>query len=205
MRQLTPLEKERGSLLAYFLNRDLGEHQEIGQILESCQELHANYTHRPEPFPSPERSAYELKQRSLVGRIGQLLRGFEIVLGIEVSELGISTVWQPARPMISKRNAGIVQFTKTGVRTFNPVPVILEMTASGIVDRIRQCENPNCRKWLMVTSAKRVTCNDACRYAKFKMQPGSRANYMRKNRKVHKDNPQLKTQKGKKSHGERKG
>ena len=194
MRQLSPLEKRRGELLAYFLNREQEEHKEIGQILESCQELHALYIHRPDPLPSPERRAYQLKELSLVGRIGELLRGFEIVLGVEVSELGISTVWQLARPISSKHKAVIAQFTESGVRTFNPVQVILEMTASGTIDRIRRCDNPGCHKWIMVTNSKRVTCSDACRFEKWKIQPGSRANDMQRSRKVHKDHPQVKRQ-----------
>ena len=202
MRQLTPLEKYRGELLAYFLNRDLVEHREIGHILQSCQELHALYTHRPAPLPSPERHAYQVKELSLVARIGQALRGFEIALGVEVSEqLGISTVWYPARPAISSRHKAVIaQFTKTGVRAFGPhtaVQVVLEMTGAGTVDRIRQCVNPNCRKWIMVTSTKRVTCSDACRSAKYQMQKGSRANDMRRSRELHKNHPQLKKQKGK--------
>jgi hypothetical protein len=204
LKSLSPLEKQRGELLAYFLNRDLDENREIGEILQSCQELHALYTKRPAPLQTPERMAYQAKELSLVGRIGQLLCGFEIVLGVEVSELGISTVWRLARPISSKNKAVIAQFTKTGARTFNPVQVILEMTASGIVDRIRRCENPNCRKWIMVTSTKRVTCSDACRFEKFKMQPRSRANDMRRSRETHKNHPQLKRQKGRKTH-ERKG
>ena len=102
-----PLEKQRGELLAYFLNRDLGENKEIGQILEGCQEMLALHTKRPPLFPSPERRAYELKQLSLVGRVSQLLRGFEIVLGVEASELGISTVWHLARPIPSKQKSVI--------------------------------------------------------------------------------------------------
>jgi hypothetical protein len=197
LRQLTPIEKQRGSLLAYFLNRDLGEYREIGQILEGCQELHALYTKRPQPFPSHEWRAYELKQRSLASKITEALRQFEVFLGLEVSELGISTVYFPAFPVRS-RKAVIAQFTKSGIRAFGPhtaVQVILEMTGAGTVDRIRQCENPNCRKWLMVTSKNRVTCNDACRSAKYQLKKGSRANYMRNLRKVHKDHPQLKNQK----------
>ena len=209
MRQLSPLEKYRGGLLAYFLNRDLGEHQDIGQILQFCQELHTLYTHRPPPLPSPERHAYQLKELSLARKIGQALRGFEIVLGVEVSEqLGISTVWYPAGAVSNgKQKTVIAQFTKSGeVRAFGPhtaVQVILEMTCVGTVDRIRQCENPDCRKWLMVTNTKRTTCNDACRTAKFEMQKGSRANDMRKSRELHKKHPQLKNQKGRKSDGTR--
>jgi len=202
LRQLTPLEKYRGELLAYFLNRDLVEHREIGQILQSCQELHKLYTHRPAPLPSPERHAYQVKELSLAARIGQALRGFEIVLGVEVSEqLGISTVWYPVRPAISsKHKAVIAQFTKSGVRAFGPhtaIQVILEMTGAGTVDRIRRCDNPGCQKWIMVTNAKRVTCSDACRFAKYQTQKGSRANDMRKSRELHKNHPQLKKQKGK--------
>ncbi len=196
MRQLSPLEKYRGELLAYFLNGDLGENQEIGQLLESCQGLHAIYTHRPAPLPSPEWRAYELKTMSLRGKIGQLLRGFEIVLGVEVSELGISAVWQQARPIPSKPNVVLAQWTKTGPRTFNPVQVILEMTASGIVDRIRRCDNPGCHKWIMVTNSKRVTCSDACRFEKYKKQKGSRANDMRQSRELHKNHPHVKRQSG---------
>ena len=47
----------------------------------------------------------------------------------------------------------------------------------------------------MATSSNRVTCSDACRSAKYQLKKGSRANYMRKIRKVHKDNPRLKKQK----------
>ena len=79
------------------------------------------------------------------------------------------------------------------------------MTGAGIIDRIRQCENPTCHKWLMVTSLKRVTCSDACRSEKFKMKKGSRANDMRKSREVHRNNPYLKKQKGRRPHGKGKG
>jgi hypothetical protein len=201
LRQLTPLEKYRGELLAYFLNRDLVEHPEIGQILQSCQELHTLYTHRPAPLPSSERRAYELKQLSLASKITEALRQFEIFLGLEVSEqLGISTVWYPARPISSKHKAVIAQFTKSGARAFGPhtaVQVILEMTGAGSIDRIRQCGNPNCRKWIMVTSTKRLTCSDDCRFAKYQMLKDSRANDMWKSRELHKNDPQLKKQKRK--------
>ena len=198
MRQLTPLEKQRGMLLAYFLNRDLGEYEEIGQILQGCQELHALYTKRPAPLPSPEWRAYTLKQMSLASKITGVLRHFEIFLGLEVSELGISTVYFPAFPVSSAKKAVIAQSTKTGARVFGPhtaVQVILEMTGAGTIDRIRQCENPDCHKWIMVTSTKRVTCSDACRSAKYQMQKGSRANDMRKSREMHKNHPQLKKRK----------
>jgi hypothetical protein len=209
LRQLTPLEKYRGGLLAYFLNRDLDEYEEIGQILQGCQELHALYIKRPPPFPSPEMRAYELKQRSLASKITEVLRHFEIVLGLEVSELGISTVYFPAFPVSSaKQKAVIAQFTKSGIRVFGPhtaVQVILEMTGAGTVDRIRQCENSNCRKWIMVTNTKRITCSDPCRDAKYQMQKGSRANDMRKSREAHKNHPQIKKQKGRRAHGKGKG
>lgn len=45
--------------------------------------------------------------------------------------------------------------------------IVLEMAACGTIDRVRQCENPKCRKWIMVTSTNRVTCSDACRFAKY--------------------------------------
>jgi len=178
----------------------LDEYEEIGQILQGSQELHALYIKRPPPFPSPERRAYELRQLSLARTITEVLRHFQIVLGLEVSELGISTVYFPAFPISSvKQKAVIAQFSKSGVRVFGPhtaVQVILEMTGAGIVDRIRQCENPTCQKWIMVTSLKRVTCSDACRFAKYQMQKGSRANDMRKSRELHKSHPQLKRRKG---------
>jgi hypothetical protein len=209
LKRLTPLEKHRGELLAYFLNRDLDEYERIGQILQGCHELHALYTKRPPPFPSPEWRAYELKQLSLASKITEVLRHFEIFLGLEVSELGISTVYFPAFPVSSaKQKAAIAQFTKSGVRVFGPhtaVQVILEMTGAGTVDRIRRCENPNCHKWIMVTSTKRVTCSDACRSAKYQIQKSSRANDMRRSRDVHKKNPQLKKQRGRRSQGEGKG
>lgn len=199
MKQLTPLEKYRGCLLAYFLNRDLDEHKEIGQILEGCQELHALYTKRPPPFPSPERRAYELKQLSLASKITEALRQFEIFLGLEVSELGILTVYFPAHPVSSaKQKAVIAQFTKSGVRVFGPhtaVQVILEMTGAGTVDRIRQCENPDCHKWIMAVTGKKVVCDDACRFAKYVAKHGSRANDMARSRKLHRQNPNLKRQK----------
>jgi len=201
LRQLTPLEKQRGMYLAYFLNRDGDEYKEIGQILQGCQKLHALYTKRPQPIPSPEWRTYELEQRQLASEITQVLRHFEIFLGVEVSELGISTVYYPAFHVSPVKKATITQTTKTGYRVFGPhsaVQVILEMTGAGTVDRIRQCENPDCHKWIMVTSTKRVTCSDACRSAKYQMQKGSRANDMRKSREVHKNHPQLKsTKKGK--------
>jgi hypothetical protein len=184
--------------LAYFLNRDLDEYKEIGRILEGCQELHARYTKRPPPFASPEWRAYELKQLSLASEITGLLRHFEIVLGLEVSELGISTVYFPVFPVNSAKKATIVQLTKSGARVFGPhtaVQVILEMTGAGTVDRIRRCENPNCHKWIMALSGKRVVCGDACRFAKYEAKHGSRANAMARSRKVHRDNPNLKRQK----------
>lgn len=200
MRRLSPLEKYRGELLAYFLNRDLDEFKEIGQILRGCQELHALYAKRPPPFPSPERRSYELKQLSLASKITEVLRQFEIVLGLEVSELGISTVYFLARPVSSaKQKAVIAQFTKSGVvRAFGPhtaVQVILEMTGAGTVDRIRQCENPNCHKWIMAVTGKKIVCDDACRFAKYVAKHGSRANDMARSRKLHRENPNLKRQK----------
>jgi hypothetical protein len=140
-----------------------------------------------------------MNELSLVARIGQGLRGFEIVLGVEVSEqLGISTVWYPARPAnSSKQKAVIAQFTRSGIGAFGPhtaIQAILEMTGAGIIDRIRRCGNPGCLKWIMVTNSKRITCSDACRFAKYQVQEGSRANDMRKSRELHKNHPHVKRQ-----------
>lgn len=195
MRQLSELEKQRGRLLAHFLNRDLGEYKEVGAVLDGCRELLALYNSRPPAYPSPERRTYEMKQWALAGKVNAALRRFQIVLGVEVSELGLQPVYYLARPI--RQKTVLAYITRTGARAFGPhsaVQTILEMMQAGTLGYIRQCENPECRKWLMVTSAKRTTCNDACRFAKFQMQKGSRANYMRENRKVHKNQPQLKKQ-----------
>ena len=209
MQTLRPIEKQRGGLLAYFLNCDAGKHKDVGHILEGCQELHALTINQPAAVPSPAWRAYELKRFEIGGRINAALRRFPIVLGIEVCTPELSTVSYPAwRGWRTKQKTVLAQMTPTGARVFGmhtALQVILEMTGAGTIDRIRRCENPNCGKWIMAVSAKRLTCSDACRIAKFQMRPGSRANYMRKIRKLHKDNPQLKKQKGRKSHGERKG
>ena len=201
MRTLRPIEKQRGVLLAYFLNRDGGKHKDVGRILEGCQELHALTINQPPAVPSPAWRAYELKRFEIGGRINAALRRFPIVLGIEVCTPELSTVSYPAwRGGRTKQKTVLAQLTQTGARVFGihtAVQVILEMTGAGTIDRIRRCENPNCGKWIMAVSAKRLTCSDACRIAKFQMQKGSRANDMRRSRELHKKNPNLKKQKGK--------
>jgi hypothetical protein len=198
LRQLSPVEKQRGELLAYFLNRDLAENQEVGQILQSCQELHALHANRPAPFPSPERRAYELRKIELASRVNEASRRFEVVFGLDPLGPDITPVCflaHPASP--AQRKPVLSQWTTTGVRVFGPhtaIQVILEMTGAGIIDRIRRCDNPDCGKWIMATNTKRVTCNDACRFAKYQQQPGSRANDMRRSRKLHKGNLNLKKQ-----------
>jgi hypothetical protein len=91
---------------------------------------------------------------------------------------------------------------KSGPQPIGPhsaIAIILEMAAAGSIDRIRQCANPSCGKWIMVTSTKRLTCSDDCRFAKYQLQKGSRANDMAKSRKLHRENPNLKKQKKGKS------
>ena len=137
----------------------------------------------------------------------QVLCKYQVFPRLEVSEQGFATGWESVQPL----DPAIVRAiwpVKSGPPTIGPhsaIHIILDMITAGTIDRIRRCENPKCRKWLMVTSTKRTTCSDACRFEKFKMQKGSRANDMRKSRETHKNHPQLKKQKGRKSHGARKG
>jgi hypothetical protein len=201
LRQLSALEKYRGGMVAYFLNRDLAEYQEIGpvrQVLETCQELHTLFINRPAPLPSPEWRAYEFKKMQLAIKVNEAARQFEVVFGLDVFGADITPVCFLAHSVSSaKHKPMMAQMTKTGARVFGPhtaIQVILEMTGASIVDRIRRCDNPGCHKWIMVTNAKRVTCSDACRFAKYQIQKNSRANDMRRSRELHKNHPHLKRQ-----------
>jgi hypothetical protein len=208
LKHLSPLEKQRGEQLAQFLNGELDVYEEIGELLEWCQQVYSLYGKRPPLSRSQERLAYEREQATLLTRINRLvLCKYQAVPRLEASEQGLANVWERVEPLSPAEMKALSVF-KSGlepITAHRAVHIILEMTTAGTLDRIRQCENPNCRKWIMVTSTKRVTCSDACRFEKFKMQPGSRANDMRSSRDVHKNHPQLKKQKGRKSHGKRKG
>lgn len=190
MRQLSPLEKQRGELLAQFLNSDMDEYGKIGELVEWCQELHSLYVKRPPLSQSPERLAYERQRGTLQTRVNnQVLYKFTATPRLDVSEQGLAIGWvsrQPFSPAMEQ-----------AIGPYSAVYIVLEMTTAGTVNRIRRCENPDCGKWMMVTSTKRLTCSDDCRFAKYQNQKGSRANDMRKSRKLHKDHPQLKKQKGK--------
>lgn len=208
MRQLLPLEKLRGEQLAQFLNGELGEQEEIGRLLEWCQEAHSLYDERPPLSRSPKRIAYERQQATLLTKINQLvLYKFAVVPRLEISETGIANCWSSVQPLSPAMLQAIRAF-KSDPQPIGPhsaVQIIVEMTVAGTVNRIRRCENPNCQKWMMVTSLKRQTCSDACRFQKYEMQKGSRANYMRELRETHKNHPNLKRQKGGRKKSQRKG
>src|SRR5271157_6427353 len=72
LRQLTPLEKQRGEQLAQFLNGELDEHEEIGRLLECCQQVYSLYVKRPPLSQSPERIAYERQQATLLTKVNHL-------------------------------------------------------------------------------------------------------------------------------------
>jgi hypothetical protein len=197
LKRLSPLERQRGEQLAQFLNGELERHTEIGRLLDWCQQVFALYRKRPPLSQSPERIAYERHLATLLTNVNhQVLYKFEVVPRLEASEQGLATGWSSVQPLHPAEVQRLRAF-KSGlapITAHSAVHIILEMTSAATIDRIRQCENPDCRKWLMVTSTKRVTCNDACRFAKFQMQKGSRANDMRKSRKFHKDHPNVKRQ-----------
>ncbi len=198
LRQLTPLEKKRGELLAQFLNGEvLGRPEtKYEEILGWCQEVHALYENRPPLTRSPERIAYERQRATLLTHINRLvLCKYQVIPRLDASEQGLAIGWEAVLPVPPEEVQALRAFKSDiqPISSLSAVMVIIEMTASGTVDRIRQCENPNCRKWIMVTSTKRVTCSDACRFAKYQMQKGSRANEMRRSRKFHKDHPKLKS------------
>ena len=198
MKRLSPLEKLRGEQLAQFLNGQMDEHEEIGQLLECCQQVYSLYVKRPPLSQSPERIAYERQQAILLTKVNHLfLCKFEVVPRLEASEQGLANAWSSVQPLSPAMEQAIRAF-KSHPQPIGPhsaVQVILEMTVAGTVDRIRQCENPNCRKWIMAVTGKKVVCDDACRFAKYVAKHGSRANDMAKSRKLHRQNPNLKRQK----------
>ena len=206
MRQLSALEKQRGEQLAQFLKGELNEYDEIGELLEWCQQVYSLYVKRPPLSKSPDRIAYEQERATLLNQINRLvLCKYQAVPRLEVSEQGVAGVWEAVQPL-SPAELKVLSVFGSGlepITAHRAVHIILEMTTAGTVDRIRRCENPGCRKWIMVTSTKRVTCSDACRFAKYQLQKGSRANDMRASREVHKNHPQLKMKKGRKSDGTR--
>jgi hypothetical protein len=185
LKRLTPLQKEHGRLLAHFLNEDPDE---IDRIFQLCRKL--------EEQPPEVPGRVSLARQSLIGKINAEIRQaleFAIVPEFESFGLGLSIVWRPAHP--NRARLVLTQFTG---RVFGPhtaVQVIMEMTSSGILNRIRQCEIPNCRKWFMAVTTKKVVCSDACRFAKYQAKHGSRANYVAGLRKYHRDHPNAKTQK----------
>lgn len=196
MRSLTPIEKQRGEQLAQFLNGDLDEYEKIGRTLQWCQEVYSLYVKRPPLSRSPERIAYERQQATLLTRVNEAVRKFEAHPRLEAHEAGLTSVWASTRPLHPTMVQALRAF-KSGPPPIGPataIAIILEMTVAGSITRIRQCENPGCQKWIMVTSTKRLTCSDDCRFAKYQMQKGSRANDMRRSRELHKNHPQLKKQ-----------
>jgi len=205
LRQLTPLEKQRGEQLAQFLNGALDKYGQIGELLEWCQQLRVLYENRPPLARSPERIAYEQQRATLLTRINRLvLCKYQVIPKLDASEQGLAIGWEAVRELAPEEVQALRAF-KSDPQPIGPhtaVMVIIEMTASGTVDRIRQCENPDCHKWIMVTSTKRVTCDAKCRFAKYAAKQGSRANDMAESRKAHRNNPNLKkgrprTKKGK--------
>lgn len=202
MRRLTPIEKQSGELLAQFLNGEvLGlPETKYEDLLGWCQEVHALYVKRPPLSQSPERIAYERQQATLRTRVNEFLRRFEVHPRLEAYESGLASTWVAVKP-VPPEMAQTIRAFKSGPQPLTPhsaVHIILEMTVAGSIDRIRQCENPNCRKWIMALTGKKVTCDDACRFAKYAAKQGSRANDMAKSRKLHRKNPHLKKQKGRK-------
>lgn len=198
MRQLTPIEKQRGEQLAQFLNSDMDKYGEVGELLESCQQVHSLYEKRPPLSPSPERVAYEQQQGTLLSGINRrVLCKYQVIPRLVASEQGLAMGWESVQPLAPEVVQALRAF-KSGIAPItahSAVHIVLDMTTAGMVDRIRRCENPDCGKWMMVTSTKRLTCSDACRFEKYQMQKGSRANYVRELRKFHKKHPQLKKQK----------
>jgi len=198
LRPLSPLEKSRGEQLAQFLNGNLDKYGEIAELLEWCQQLRTLYENRPALARSPERIAYERKRATLLTHINKLvLNKYQVIPKLNASEQGLAIGWEAVRPVEPEEVQALRAFKSDiePITKHSAVLVILDMTAAGSIDRIRQCENPVCQKWLMALSAKKVTCDAACRFAKHAAKQGSRANDMARSRKLHRDNPNLKKQK----------
>ena len=198
MRHLTPIEKQRGEQLAQFLNGELDEYGKIGELLGWCQQVCSLYQKRPPLSRSPERIAYERQQGTLLTQINHLvLCKFEVVPYLKLSEQGLANLWSSVQPLSPAMVQALRAF-KSDPQPISPqsaVQIILEMAVAGSLARIRQCENPGCGKWIMAITGKKVTCDAACRFAKYAAKRGSRANDMARSRKLHRDNPNLKKQK----------
>jgi hypothetical protein len=182
---LNTTQKEHGRLLAHFLNEDPDK---IARIFQLCRKL--------EEQPPEVPGRVSLARQSLIEKINAEIRQaleFAIVPEFEPFGLGLPIVWRPAHP--DRARLVLTQFTG---RVFGPhtaLQVIMEMTSSGILYRIRQCEIPNCRRWFMAVTTKKVVCSDGCRFAKYQAKHGSRANYVAGLRKYHRDHPNAKKQK----------
>jgi hypothetical protein len=196
LRQLSPLEKNRGEQLAQFLNGTLDKYGQISELLEWCQQLRGFYENRPPLTRSPERIAYERQRATLLTHINKLvLCKYQVIPRLDASEQGLAIGWEAVLPVPPEEVQALRAFKSDiqPISSLSAVMVIIEMTVSGTVDRIRRCDNPGCHKWIMVTNSKRVTCSDACRFAKYQ-QKSSRANDMRKSRELHKNHPHVKRQ-----------
>ena len=202
MRRLTPIEKQRGEQLAQFLNGEvLGlPETKYEDFLGWCQEVRSLYLKRPPLSRSQKRLAYERHQGTLRTEVNQFLRRFEVHPRLEAYESGLASTWAAVKH-VPPEIARALRACKSGLEPItehSAVHIILEMTVAGSIDRIRQCENPNCRKWIMALTGKKVVCDNACRFAKYAAKRDSRANDMARSRKLHQKNSHLKKQKGRK-------
>jgi hypothetical protein len=190
-------EMQAGYLVG-FLNtvNDRPEHAEVLKILDLCkelEELRKTAPRRPLPAePTSEVASYLSRMPIAMSALNKMLQKFQFVpalIGLAFGDDPFRVDWSPAHvqflaPAEVKR---IMMAGATPIPPLSAVKLVLEMTETGTLDRIRKCI---CGLWFFAGNNKKYSCSDACKFKKHTQRAAfksGRADYMkgwRKNRKA---------------------
>jgi hypothetical protein len=176
-----------GEMLATFLNSakdDVTQSHAVG-IFELCHQLDSLRKSKP-PFPFPQKptaavTEYVNKRYDLLKAVNQALSKYHFhphLVGHDPYQVN----WMVAEPTGQEiKNPAQAIGDSILIPPISAINIILEMTANGTLDRVRQCI---CGRWFFAATNKKVVCSDACRFEKYKQKDNdafkkNRADYMR--------------------------
>lgn len=187
---IAPLEHAHyvGEMLANFLNaaKGLAKQREVVEIFHLCRQLDELRRKKP-PFPLPKQPTQEVTEYlsqyyMLTKRLNNALEKYRfrpVLAGHDPYRIDWF-VAKPGKP--SKREIKQAEASGTvPLPSISAINIILEMTANGTLDRVRECI---CGRWFFAATNKKVVCSDACRFEKYKQKDKDafkkqRADYMR--------------------------
>jgi hypothetical protein len=214
-RMVQQLADDHGKELAQFLNVNAGTPKQARalKVHEICQRLRLLIWESQPNFEDPEAMKREIRRTTAEHGLNQELRKYRFYPSVssfrrfEVSWWPLGVNAKRSKTEIDAwRNSGLAPISEIGA-----IQRILELAASGRLDRIRQCEAPltrrpngKCGTWFFAMNSKKEVCSDRCRVRKDQHGQDSKKShkaYMRKYRSPSsRRDRRMKTREGEGSH-----